>query len=457
MGLQHLLLLVLVLVSEAAGGGGAGGGGGSSYKVKVESKVSNNKLKSEGGTSEPWVNYNLSDQHILYNDIFERYNKHLMPTLSHEDIIVVHFEIALFNVLSLDTKRGIMVTNTEVIMLWNDPYLSWDPNSYNDTTELRVLYSDIWHPDVILYNTADTSYESSLINTNIIVSHDGTCKLLTHAVFTSVCDVDVQWFPFDQQICDLIFSSWTADVNQMKLDKGPSDITRFHPNQEFFLENFYSESYNDFDPCCDEPFSIITYHVQLQRRVKFALFFFIMPGVLINICALLVFSLPAETGEKLAWVLTPYEKEMKGSDDKTSQVFPFKDGDDVSVHMINVKPTHVYEGPGLFKEPFQRRSVEALEGIHRIMEARRMKAISSQPKSASQSNGSSCHVCWTEFSSLPSEPQHFSSTLSSSLSHRLERSSSTVRLGRETVTKILILVPLEGLIISNTVKEVMEK
>ncbi|KAK4321335.1 hypothetical protein Pmani_007855 [Petrolisthes manimaculis] len=437
-------------VSEAAGGGG------SNNKVKVKSKVSNNKLKSEGGTSEPWVAIDLSDQHILYNDIFERYNKHLMPTLSHEDIIEVHFEIALFNVLSLDTKRGIMVTNTEVIMLWKDPYLSWDPNSYNNTKEMRVLYSDIWHPDVILYNTADTSYESSLINTNIIVSHDGTCKLLTHAVFTSVCDVDVQWFPFDQQICDLIFSSWTADVNHMRLDKGPSDITRFHPNQEFFLENFYSESYDDFDPCCDEPFSIITYHVQLQRRVKFALFFFIMPGVLINICALLVFSLPAETGEKIglginsmlamivflmamtenlpptqslplagvyygvclivltfniifsvyvlnlsysgdrghavpdwlrSWVLwvawlvgvkvpdfikTAWiqdEKEMKGGVDKTNEVFPFKDGDNVSVHMVNVKPTHVYEGPGVFKEPFQRRSVEALEGIHRILEA----------------------------------------------------------------------------------------
>ncbi|KAK8398927.1 hypothetical protein O3P69_004198 [Scylla paramamosain] len=37
----------------------------------------------------------------------------------------------------------------------------------------------------------------------------------------------------------------------------------------------------------------------MQRRVKFALFFFIVPGVLINICALLVFSLPAESGEKV--------------------------------------------------------------------------------------------------------------------------------------------------------------
>ncbi|KAK7079047.1 Neurotransmitter-gated ion-channel transmembrane region [Halocaridina rubra] len=158
-----------------------------------------------------------------------------------------------------------------------------------------------------IYHRADTSYESSQIHTNIIVDYSGECKLLIHAVYTSVCDIDIQWFPFDQQTCDMVFASWTADVHQMVLEQGPSDITRFHPNHEFFLENFYSEQFNDFNPCCVEPFSMISYHIQLQRRVKFAMFFFIVPGVLINICgqnldsfaALLVFSLPAETGEKV--------------------------------------------------------------------------------------------------------------------------------------------------------------
>ncbi|CAL4115146.1 unnamed protein product, partial [Meganyctiphanes norvegica] len=39
--------------------------------------------------------------------------------------------------------------------------------------------------------------------------------------------------------------------------------------------------------------------IQLQRRTIFSLFFFIMPGILINVCAIMVFALPAETGEKI--------------------------------------------------------------------------------------------------------------------------------------------------------------
>ena len=56
-----------------------------------------------------------------------------------------------------------------------------------------------------------------MINTNIIIDYDGTVTLLTHGIFTSVCDMDIQWFPFDQQTCDMIFSSWTMDMNQVDL------------------------------------------------------------------------------------------------------------------------------------------------------------------------------------------------------------------------------------------------
>ncbi|XP_071532632.1 acetylcholine receptor subunit alpha-type acr-16-like [Panulirus ornatus] len=405
------------------------------------------------------VGHKKSDQHILYNDIFKHYNKKIRPIISHDDVITVHFQIALFNVLSLDSKKGVMVTNTEMVMTWVDPYLTWRPEDYNHTTVMRVLYSDVWHPDVILYNTADTSYESSMIHTNIIVSHDGTCKLMVHAVLTSVCDIDIQWFPFDQQTCKMNFASWTSDISQMRLQVGPSDISRFHPNHEFFLENFYSETKNEYNPCCAEPFSMIVYHIQLQRRVKFALFFFIVPGILINICALLVFSLPSETGEKVGLginsmlammvflmamtenlpptetlplagvyygvclivltfniVLSVYVLNLSYTGDrghqvplwvrwvavvsarlvqmkipelirqaweldleqvvKNDRVRPFADEDDDPVatdlhfRVVKVEATAAVEGTAMFKDAYQRRSLEALEGIHRLLSER---------------------------------------------------------------------------------------
>ena len=47
------------------------------------------------------VGHDPSDQQLLYNDLFREYNKHIRPVVHHDEIIIVHFEVALFNVLSL--------------------------------------------------------------------------------------------------------------------------------------------------------------------------------------------------------------------------------------------------------------------------------------------------------------------------------------------------------------------
>lgn len=48
-----------------------------------------------------YAGHDASDQHKLYRDLFRDYNKHIRPVEHHDDIVTVHFEVALFNVLSL--------------------------------------------------------------------------------------------------------------------------------------------------------------------------------------------------------------------------------------------------------------------------------------------------------------------------------------------------------------------
>ena len=46
-----------------------------------------------------------------------------------------------------------MMTNTEMIMIWQDVHLAWNPPDYKDLEVIRVPYYDIWYPDIILHNT----------------------------------------------------------------------------------------------------------------------------------------------------------------------------------------------------------------------------------------------------------------------------------------------------------------
>ncbi|CAL4066394.1 unnamed protein product, partial [Meganyctiphanes norvegica] len=198
-----------------------------------------------------------------------------------------------------DTRSQRLKTNTEVIMKWHDDALEWNPANYTGVEAIRVPWMDIWAPDIILKNVAAGGYQDAIINTNAIIFYTGEVELLSHSIFTSLCNLDLQWYPFDQQYCALVFHSWTYDHTQIQMTAGPADLSRFAENPEYFLEDFFHIKRKVKSPCCPEPFSSITYEIQIQRRTVFSLFFFILPGILINICAILVFSLPAETNEKI--------------------------------------------------------------------------------------------------------------------------------------------------------------
>lgn len=59
--------------------------------------------------------------------------------------------------------------------------------------------------------SADSNYNNAIINTNVIVSSDGTVVWLSHGIFRSSCMISVEYFPFDVQICKMKWSSWTYD------------------------------------------------------------------------------------------------------------------------------------------------------------------------------------------------------------------------------------------------------
>ena len=60
----------------------------------------------------------------------------------------------------------------------------------------------------------------------------------------SHCNVDVKWFPFDVQTCDLIFTAWRLDeyltINITVLDHPPHDNTSIYaPSEEWDLTCAY--------------------------------------------------------------------------------------------------------------------------------------------------------------------------------------------------------------------------
>ena len=47
----------------------------------------------------------------------------------------------------------------------------------------------------------------------LIVKHDGNVSWLNPMIFTSSCEIDITFFPLDDQSCQLKFGSWSYSSN----------------------------------------------------------------------------------------------------------------------------------------------------------------------------------------------------------------------------------------------------
>ena len=67
----------------------------------------------------------------------------------------------------------------------------------------------------ILFYSADGEYGITTM-TKAVLHNTGKVVWTPPAIFKSSCEIDVRYFPFDQQICFMKFGSWTYDGFQVR-------------------------------------------------------------------------------------------------------------------------------------------------------------------------------------------------------------------------------------------------
>ncbi|KAK2713855.1 hypothetical protein QYM36_009668 [Artemia franciscana] len=129
--------------------------------------------------------------------------------------VVWHLGRSAETLIHEDEKNQILTTNCWLTQSWTDTHLQWNASDFDGLDVVRIPYQKVWKPDVILYNNADSLFNQAIINTNVIVKSDGDVVWLSHGMFKSSCDMNVEYFPFDVQSCKMKWASWTYDGFQV--------------------------------------------------------------------------------------------------------------------------------------------------------------------------------------------------------------------------------------------------
>ena len=85
---------------------------------------------------------------------------------------------------------------------WTDYKLKWEPEDYGNISTVQFPVGKIWKPDVLLYNSADSNFDTTYPS-NMVVHSDGTVEWVPPGILKASCKIDITWFPFDDQSCYL--------------------------------------------------------------------------------------------------------------------------------------------------------------------------------------------------------------------------------------------------------------
>nr|ASO96849.1 nicotinic acetylcholine receptor subunit alpha 6 [Rhyzopertha dominica] len=242
----------------------------------------------------------------LLDNLLGPYNVLERPVANESESLEVKFGLTLQQIIDVDEKNQLLITNIWLSLEWNDYNLRWNESEYAGVKDLRITPNKLWKPDVLMYNSADEGFDGTF-QTNVVVKHDGSCLYVPPGIFKSTCKMDITWFPFDDQHCEMKFGSWTYDGNQLDLvlkSEEGGDLSDFITNGEWYLIGMPGKKNTIVYACCPEPYVDVTFTIQIRRRTLYYFFNLIVPCVLISSMALLGFTLPPDSGEKLTLGVT---------------------------------------------------------------------------------------------------------------------------------------------------------
>uniref|UniRef100_A0A0M3ISZ7 Neur_chan_LBD domain-containing protein n=1 Tax=Ascaris lumbricoides TaxID=6252 RepID=A0A0M3ISZ7_ASCLU len=203
---------------------------------------------------------------------------------------------------------------------WTDYKLKWNPNDYGGITDIRFSGKDdttakLWRPDVLLFNSVAQTFDSTF-SSNFVVKYNGEVIQNPPGILKFACDIDITWFPFDDQICFLKFGSWTysgqfidLDMDLTNLNSGSNDtkssstpIRDKNDPQNYFVHDAIDRTYyiingewslintpgvrvvKEFDGA---PYHELYFYIRIRRRTLAYGINLIIPSLVISVMTVL--------------------------------------------------------------------------------------------------------------------------------------------------------------------------
>lgn len=153
-------------------------------------------------------------KNFLSSNTYTSYNKKIFPKVRQTEKLYVSLKFYLIAITSFDEIAGQLQLVGYIDVSWSNELLTWT-TATNPITELLLPQDNFWKPSLVLSNSVESLEELGHSSYKMRVKNTGEHTWTVGVVSRTGCPVDVSFYPFDNQTCEVKFTPWGYYDNQV--------------------------------------------------------------------------------------------------------------------------------------------------------------------------------------------------------------------------------------------------
>ena len=242
----------------------------------------------------------INDTKTLLSDLLRNYDTGVRPVENQDDGVNVSVNLFLKSIQEFDEVKGMFAFVGGLHTEWNDCSIRWSPDRYGGLEEITIPYKRVWVPNLAL-TSASEEMESLGQNWNVVrYFDDGDAYKLAADVFKSTCSVNVKNYPFDIQECVTSFNVLGYSSRELFLTPLEKKV-----DMSIYMNNPFWDIVGSSAGTSDLGGGLqIDFTFRIQRKSSYIVLNVILPILFLCLINVLVFLLPAESGERTGFSTT---------------------------------------------------------------------------------------------------------------------------------------------------------
>ncbi|WAR00213.1 ACH1-like protein [Mya arenaria] len=235
----------------------------------------------------------------LFNDTLYDYDTRIRPIDDQTDAVYVNTRFTPQSLLEFDTSEQKFSMLGYFNIHWTDEVMRWAPGSYGGADSIKVPVDQVWTPGLIINKAYDghgvIGGDADLVK----IENTGAVQWIPEGIYSVVCDVDIQYYPFDEQVCTLTYYVSDETIRTVVLDHYLNvDMSEYSENSAWTIASVTKSRYLLYNTY------FIDIEFRLQRRANFTTFTLIMPLLMLAFLNICIFLVPIGSGEKGSFSIT---------------------------------------------------------------------------------------------------------------------------------------------------------